>query len=228
MTANAEPEPTNDQAPKPEAAPAPKPAASGGDETKRLKSELSGVHEQLHEFKTKAEAAQAELDKINADKVKAAEALKLDQGKQNEIIEARNKTIAEYETTIANMTREALISDAASRLVVDAEGKTLVASSTARRAMAADWAAKTPEERNVKGAFEAFIEAQRKDDPAAFGSGAAPVAQPGAGTVEVGNGETGDLKTRLASADDKIRIAAQREEFGLIASGKLEQDWDRQ
>lgn len=199
---------------KPDAAP-----ATGGDDLKRLRSELDGVHKSAQQWKTDAEKYRKELDKINADRQKAAEAKALEAGEHEKVIADREKKIAELEQALKQTQHEALVSHATAKLAG------LVPSEFARRAMAAEWAAKSPEERAVNGAFEAFIEAQKQADPHAFGSQAKPVTPAGgAGNIDAGGGD--DLRSRLNSTDPTIKRAAAFEEARMIAEGKLQPGWD--
>lgn len=177
---------------KPEATPAAKP--TGGDDIKQLKSELSGVHTSAQKWKAEAESAQKKLAAIDAERLKAAEEKAIQAGEHESIIAKRDETIGKLESTIAELKHSQLISESVARL------STEVRSGLARRAMAADWAAKSAEERAVDGAWEAFIEAQRKEDPAAFAEPSKPVEHPGAGTVSVGGGDS-SLEDRVADGD---------------------------
>ena len=127
---------------------------SSSTDLKRLQSELSGVHQQAGEWKKRFESVQKELDKINAERQKAAEEKAKQAGEHEKIIAEREKKIAELESALQARERDYLIADASSRLAG------AVKSALARKAIAAEWAAKTAEQRYVGGALEAFVESK--------------------------------------------------------------------
>lgn len=213
-------EENNPKPPAPEPAPAPPPS-----DVKVPKGFVMISEGEFAGYRTKGKQL-SELEKYKADKEaeaqKAAEEALARQGKHEKIIGDRDKEIADLRSTLAQTQREAVVSRALA-------GLTDVRSINARERMAEKWATKPPEERDIEGAFEAFIEAERKADPGAFDGPGKPVEHAGgAGHVDTGSGSEGDLRSRLNSSDPMVKRAAAFEEARLIADGKLQPGWDQQ
>lgn len=178
------------------AATPPPPAADKGDDLKRLRSELDGLHKQAGEQKARADKAEAALAKIEADKKKALEAELAEQGKHKEIIEEREKRITELENELKSTKLAAVISEARSKL-----GD--VRSKKARERLAEEWAALDEKERADEKAWDTWLEQQKADDPEAFASPSTPVTPTRAGSPP-SPGSTGpSLPERLVAKDER-------------------------
>jgi hypothetical protein len=159
----------------------------------------------------------AELEKFKAEiEAKTAEAEEAALRNKNDFAtleKKKNDRIAELEKALTEKDQNILIAEASSKLATDAEGKPLVSSVKARRAMAADWAAKTPDERKAEGAWKAFLKAQQDDDPKAFESPLSGVSGDRAGSPA--GSKSKSLDQRIADGDIDAINERARQMLGL-------------
>ena len=136
----------------------PKPPAD--DDTKRLRSELDGVHKEAQRWKADAEKAQAALAKREAADKKAVIKAAEEAGNFEELLKASTEENATLKGQLEQLARKAVISEAKAKLG-DVRGI------NARDRLAEKWAARDEKERTDE-AWTYRPEKEKSDDTDEF------------------------------------------------------------
>lgn len=202
---------TEPAAPAAPAAPADAPDAQSHGADPRDSAPFRGLQKEAARAQQEAAELRKELEKIRTDEEKRTKAKLQEDGKLQELLEAERKEKSELSERVAALQTQAERSRLETQLLQSGVTNEYARDGMINRYLAM---AERPD-------TQAWIAELREQSPESFSTTAvaAPTGRASGSVGSVSQGAGGDLKTRLASSDPKVKLAALKERLKIEAMG---------